>query len=144
MEAGATGDGAGGGGSGLRGELGRGSGRAELRRPRGGSGRAGGAPATSGRQWAELGRGRGRAAATELGGARAGGELGRARATSGGARGGEPERAGGGEPESWQAAAIEDGGGGVGLERAEDKKRAHREGGLQFFPSSAPRSVAPS
>jgi hypothetical protein len=68
MEAGATGDGAGGGGSGLRGELGR------------GSGRAGGAPATSGRQWVELGRGRGRAAAIELGGARAGGgepELGR-------------------------------------------------------------------
>jgi hypothetical protein len=43
MEAGATGDGAGGGGSGLRGELGRGSGRAELRRPRGGSGRSSGA-----------------------------------------------------------------------------------------------------
>jgi hypothetical protein len=84
MEAGATGDGAGGGGSGLRGELGR------------GSGRAGGAPATSGRQWVELGRGRGRAAAIELGGARAGGELGRARATSGGARGGEPELGRGG------------------------------------------------
>eukprot|EP00267_Zea_mays_P035397 XP_008671134.1 glycine-rich protein DOT1-like [Zea mays] len=133
MEAGATGDGAGGGGSGLRGELGRGSGRAELRRPRGGSGRAGGAPATSGRQWAELGRGRGRAASS--------GDVGRGSRRRAGAG---PGRAGGGEPESWQAAAIEDGGGGVGLERAEDKKRAHREGGLQFFPSSAPRSVAPS
>jgi hypothetical protein len=101
---------------------------------------------------------RARAAATSGGGERARGDLGLWRprpravgselgATSGGraaAAGGPRATAGGGEPETWKAAAICDCGGAVVWNERREKKRAQRESIFRFFPSSAPRSVAPS
>jgi hypothetical protein len=81
-------------------------GRAELRRPRGGSGRS------SGELGAAVG-GRRRPSSGELERAASSGDVGRGSRRRAGAGPGPRRRAGAG---TWQAAAIVDSGGGVGLE----------------------------
>ena len=99
---------------------------AVLRRGLDGSGRAAASSGELGRQWT------GRASRTVAGP----GELGRALAGLAAARRTWGRR--------WRWRRFVEGGG-DDLERAgQENKRAQREGRFRFFPSSAPRSVAPS